>query len=231
MNFGKKLTILGDSIMRGVILDEVRGTYRRLTGSCADRMVEPQGLQVLNKSRFGWTIDRGLIQLEKSLKDGLSCDAVLLEYGGNDCDFDWEAVAAAPNDDHQPLTPLARFISTLKEMTGKVKDAGAAPVLMSLPPLDGERYFNFLVARGIDRQGLMTFLGDVQAIYRHHEAYSLAITGLAVETGSLYVPIREAFLASRRMPELICSDGIHPNAKGHALMSDVMADFIRVNAA
>lgn len=231
MNLGKRLTILGDSIMRGVILDEVRGTYHRLIGSCADKMGEPQGLQILNKSRFGWTVDRGLAQLEKSLQEGFSCDAVLLEYGGNDCDFDWPSVAAAPNEDHQPLTPLSRFISTLRLMTEKLNHAGVTPVLMSLPPLEGERYFNFLVEKGIDKTGLIAFLGDIQAIYRHHEAYSLAITGLAAETNSLYVPIREAFLASRRLPDLICRDGIHPNAQGHALMSDVMTDFIKRHAA
>jgi lysophospholipase L1-like esterase len=182
------------------------------------------GISIVNKSRFGCTVEKGYQLLTKSLDQGLDCDLVVLEYGGNDCDFDWAAVAADPTADHQPHTPLPRFMQTLQHMVDLLVHRGIRPVLMSLPPICAERYFNFIVGRGVDRVNLLTFLGDVQQIYRHHELYSLAITRLADRSGCLYAPVRETFLTQGHRRDLICGDGIHPNADGHRIMQQVFTD-------
>lgn len=222
----KTIGVWGDSVLKGVIFDEIRGTYQLLANSCAALVGKIPGLTILNKSRFGSTIDKGLSTLEKSLASGLACDYVLLEYGGNDCDFDWAAVAANPAWPHQPHTPLRQFKDQLKSMIDLLRQNQIEPILMSLPPISGESYFNFLVSKGLDKQGLLEFLGDVQQIYRFHESYSLAVTELALRNNCLYIPIREAFLATRNSPDLLCLDGIHPNEKGHLLMHQVFSGMV-----
>lgn len=225
MQINRKFGVWGDSVLKGVILDEVRGTYRLLKKNCVQMVEQTLNIQITNRTRFGCTVDKGYEHLKKSLESGLDCDVVLLEYGGNDCDFDWAAVAADPLAIHRPHTPQPQFVETLQAMVRLLQEHEIRPVLMSLPPISGTRYLDYIVSRGPDRARLLQFLGDAQQIYRYHEWYSLSITHLAVRLACLYVPVREAFLAQRHSDELICLDGIHPNEAGHRLMQQVFTGF------
>jgi acyl-CoA thioesterase-1 len=221
IDIGKKIVVWGDSILKGVVFDEIRGSYHLLEDSCTDLVRRKLGLDILNKSRFGCTIDKAITHLEKAMQKPMECDYILLEYGGNDCDFDWPSVAEHPDWPHLPRTPLAMFCQQLQYVVDLLRNRQIEPVLMSLPPISGEGYLDFLVKKGLSRQALLQFLGDAQQIYRFQESYSLAITGLALRNRCLYAPVRESFLAERNSPSLICADGIHPNEAGHKLMQQV----------
>ncbi len=227
MQIKHKLGVWGDSVLKGVILDEVLGTYKLLKKSCVNLVEQALNVQIINRARFGSTISKGYAHLQKSLDKGLDCDFVLLEYGGNDCDFDWKSVAADPLADHQPNTPLPLFVRTLEEMVRLLQEHEIEPVLMSLPPICGRRYLDRIVEQGNDRASLLQFLGEDQQIYRYHEWYSLEVTRLAARLKTLYVPVREAFLAKMQKEDLICRDGIHPNEKGHQLMEEVFTSYSR----
>lgn len=44
---------------------------------------------------MGCTVTKGLQLLKKDLqRPEAACDAALIEFGGNDCDYDWAQVAA-----------------------------------------------------------------------------------------------------------------------------------------
>lgn len=219
----KTIGIWGDSILKGVVLDEIKGGYHMLRDSCVQLIKRQAKINIINRSRFGCTIDKGEKLLVQALHKGLDCDYILLEYGGNDCDFDWPAVVLDPDADHQPNTTLQQFRSTLGNMIDELKAHSIAPVLMSLPPIDGPGYFNFLVSKGLDEQRLLRFLGNPWQIYQHHESYSLAITEIAFSNNCHYIPVREEFLKTRNSFELMCQDGIHPNARGHQLMQQVFS--------
>ncbi len=221
MNLVKQIQVYGDSIMKGILLDKENGRYYPMKQDDTRLMAENLDIVVNNRSKFGCTIEKGWQQLQKSMEKGLKCDIVLLEYGGNDCDYDWEKVAASPEAAHEPHIPLRRFETIYKEMLLALKQNGITPVVMSLPPIDGERYFNWITRNGLSRENILHFLGDVQMIYRYQEMYSLAATKLAFETGALYADVRSAFLDRRDYKRaFICEDGIHPNENGHRLISE-----------
>ncbi len=226
LDLQRTIGVWGDSVLKGVVLDASGQSYEVLADNCAHHMVDRHGLTILNQSKFGSTIEKGQRQLERALASGLDCSAVLLEYGGNDCDFNWPAVAARPDYPHQPRTPLGQFRTILLQMIGQLRQHQITPLLMSLPPISGRGYLDFLVSKGLSREQLMRFLGDEQQIYRFHESYSLAISRIAAETGALYIPIREAFLARMDSPSLLCADGIHPNRRGHELMEQTFAELV-----
>lgn len=224
LDLRKTIGVWGDSVLKGVIFDEIRGTYQLLADSVGNLITRTLGLQIQNRSRFGSTVDKGRQTLEQSLEKGLDCDYVLLEYGGNDCDFDWTAVSADPGHSHQPNTPLPLFKQQMQAMIDLLKARQIKPILMSLPPINAERYFDFIVSKGPKRENIMRFLGDCQQIYRFHEMYSLAVTGLALRNQCIYIPMRESFLAEPDSPSLLCLDGIHPNERGHQLMQKVFTE-------
>ena len=78
--------IYGDSLMKGTILCE-KNRYRAVMNERIRRFSERFGIAVTNRSRFGMTIDRGEGILARDLQSGATATYALIEYGGNDCNF------------------------------------------------------------------------------------------------------------------------------------------------
>lgn len=213
----KSIRIYGDSVMRGTLLDG--GTKRyKFNSSFLEDFKNMFKLAVSNRAKFGCTVTKGFEYLKEDILAGLDADAALLEYGGNDCDFNWGEIAQRPDITHQPHTPPEIFAATLKQMIGELRQKNVQPVIMSLPPINSERYFDWFTRGGLDRANILKWLGDLELIYRHQELYSLTATRIALESGCRYVDVRSYFLAERNVPAYLCEDGIHPNEKGYELI-------------
>ena len=217
--------IFGDSVAKGVVLDSVSKKYVLLKDSFANLLKAGAHFGVKNYSRFGSTVTKGQELLSKRLGELKDYDFVALEFGGNDCDFDWAEIAAAPDAEHRPNTPLGAFVQKYSQMVREVRAAGGSPVVLSLPPIDAKRYFAW-VSRGLDSGNILRYLGDVEHIYRWHEMYNVAVLRVADETDVPLVDISSAFLATRNYQELICDDGIHPNERGHELIASTIESAI-----
>lgn len=216
----KSLCIFGDSIMKGVMLDNSSKKYVLMPGRDFSTFTESYGMTIDNNSKFGCTIDRGMERIDKTLSQGHKYDAALLEYGGNDCDFNWREVSEAPECEHQPKTQPETFRRLYKEMITKLQSAGILPLVMTLPPIDAEKYLTWLVRGGLSRENIIKWLGDVNMIYRFQEFYSTIAADVARECGAVLVDVRSAFLTRHDFDTLICDDGIHPNEKGHFIISE-----------
>ena len=150
----------------------------------------------------------------------------VVNRGGNDSDFDWEAVAAAPEQDHLPRTTLPEFTEKLHCAVTALKSAGVQPVLMTLPPIDGQRYFRF-ISQKTDGGSVLRWLGDVGRIYRHQELYSDAVAALAFAEDVPLIDVRRQFLPQRDLSGLIAADGIHLTMSGYRCLFDTLADWVR----
>ncbi len=148
-----------------------------------------------------------------------------LEFGGNDCDFRWDEISANPHREHLPATTPERFFHMYGEVLQMLKQNGFKPVLMTLPPLDAERYFAWFTRAGLDQSAILSWLGDVQFIYRWHESYSSAIWEIGEAHNVPVVNIRKAFLEQRNYSRFLCKDGIHPNTEGHRLITSEIIKF------
>ena len=179
-----------------------------------------------DRLEVGATVTKGLALVEHDVQRGMDARWALVAYGGNDSDFDWEAVAAAPEEDHLPHTTLPEFTEKLRRAVTALKSAGVQPVLMTLPPIDSVRYFNF-ISRRSDGQRILDWLGDVGRIYRHQEMYSDAVAALAMGEGLPLIDVRRQFLPLRDLPRLIAADGIHLTMSGYRCLFDTLADWVR----
>lgn len=212
-----KIQIYGDSIMKAVLVDE-NYKYHQISSKLLDQLHQDTGVTATNRAHFGYTAARGQAVLQKDLEKGLDCQLALLEFGGNDCDHNWNEVAQAPEADHLPNTPLPSFLETLKEMALTLKSQGIQPMLMTLPPLDAEKYLGFIGRRGADTKAVLSWLGDVQMIYRWQEMYSGAVAQLAARLDLPLLDIRSRFLSRRDYTSLIARDGIHLTQTGYELI-------------
>ena len=103
---------------------------------------------------------------------------------------------------------------------------GGNPVLLTLPPIDAHRYFNWFT-QGENVENILQWLGDIDRIYRWHEMYNLAVCRVAMQEGVLLLDISSRFLERSHYEELLCEDGIHPNEKGHELIFESLREAAR----
>lgn len=218
----KRITVWGDSLLKGVVYDDIAKRYRFSSHSCLDLIAEKdKEVRFANFSQYGQTSDRALAKMRDALKANHDYDYAIIELGGNDSDFDWKAISANPNANHDPHTLLIDFRNNITAMIMECQSYGIHPIVANLPPIDAQRYFNFFSV-GLDQKKILDWLQDVNNIYHTQEMYSLAINDVARQCNVPLINIREELLADRDYRTCLCSDGIHLNEKGHARIKDII---------
>ena len=222
-----KLAALGDSIIRGVVLktEGVRERYILSNKNIVDRCAERLNNEVVNLGKMGCTIEAGERILDRSLARLQGAKYALLEYGGNDSDYDWQAIAQSPDSLHVPRTPMEVFVSTYERVVKKVREAGCVPIILSLPPMDAERYFRFFTTGMNDEQkaNILGWLnGSTNTIMSGHELYNVATWKVAQRTEAQWVDITSDLLVGHRYRNYLCDDGIHPNEQGQARIAELI---------
>lgn len=215
------IAVFGDSIMKGVIYDENKEKYIYSDSAFVKRFTEQTGFLVDNYAKFGCTLQKGQRIIEKFLSNQTGGKYVVLEFGGNDCDYFWPAVSENPGKKHLPNTPLDTFETIYSQIIDKLVEKGYRPVIFTLPPLDPQRYFAW-ISKGLNKNNILKWLGEVDFIFKWQEAYSSAVKKLAISKVVPVIDIRKAFVNSGNYGRLLCHDGIHPNEAGHSLILDTV---------
>ena len=217
--------VYGDSLLKATVPDDAMRYHFHLSEVMAQYPTER--LEVVNRAKMGSTITKGLSLVEHDVQRGMDARWALVAYGGNDSDFDWADIAADPEREHKPRTELPEFLAKLKQTVAELLAAGVQPVLMTLPPIDGARYLDYICSGGLDRQRILHWLGDVGRIYRHQELYSDTVASFAMSEGLPLIDVRRRFLPLRELPQLIAADGIHLTMQGYRQLFDTLAQWVR----
>ena len=213
----KKLTILGDSIMKGVMYNSERDRYMLYNDGWFIESAMDSGLEIKKRCRMGATVEYGLDSLP-GIERGSS---VLVEFGGNDSNFNWSVVADAPKEEHDPTVPPNAFHTMYRKLIEGIKSIGAEPIALNLIPIDAESFFKW-ISRKADGRRVLEWLGDENMLYRWHEYYSRTVERVAQETGCRLIDLRGKLLLDRSYCRMICGDGLHPNEKGHELIRKLL---------
>lgn len=224
-----KVVVCGDSISAGIVLDENENKYIRSKEGFVNLLQGSLNCVVTNISRFGNTIVTALPKLMKDMTKEKP-DIVLIELGGNDCDYKWQEIASNPTGKHNPATDIDVFETDLYKLVDTLKSSGVAPVLMTLPPIDAERYFKWICNSSRETAAkILIWLGSVTKIYWWQEKYNAAVLTVAMHTGTTFIDLRSAFLKTTDFRNFLCRDGIHPNYNGHLLIGRTISDFLALN--
>ena len=217
-----RIAALGDSITKGVVLNE-QNRYSAADQCFLDIISNELDLRIDNYGKFGCTVGYGNSVIERHTADIADSDYTFIEYGGNDCDFDWMKIAQDPHGEHKARTPLEEFTEELSSLVAKIRKLGSVPVLISLPPILSDTYFSFFSRSMSDEQknNIKEWLGgDIGIISRWHESYNRALFQVANQTRTQIIDITTPFDTFRGdLTSLYCADGIHPNARGHKLIA------------
>ncbi len=223
------IVVYGDSIARGIIFDEEKQKHALLLENFTNLVRDHLKGVVHNAAKFGSTIVEALQRFNNDIVRRKP-DIVLIEFGGNDCDFDWKGIAENPAGEHFPNTDYNTFLETLKGLVEKLTSINIIPVLVTLPPLDAEKYFRWVSNNSEQAQeNILKWMGSISRIYSWHERYNAAILDVAEKTKTRLIDIRTAFLKSADYTTLICRDGMHPNKEGHKIIAEKILEYIKTD--
>ncbi|MBC7960248.1 MAG: SGNH/GDSL hydrolase family protein [Vallitaleaceae bacterium] len=216
--------LFGDSILKGVQINPINKKYYVCNNIELDILSQKYGLQIKNYSSLGCTVTRGREVLKRRLENNVECDAIIMDYGGNDCDYNWKAISENPQDEHNPNTPLELFTETYCGIIDTLKSKGILPILTTLPPLQPQKFFDWF-CRDLNKNIVLKWLGEINRIYTHQENYSKAVEKIALETQVPLVDLRGAFMKHGDIDALLCEDGTHPNTLGQKIISNSLSNF------
>lgn len=223
-----KIVVCGDSISAGVVYDEDEEKYVKTKDTFVCMMQNRLNCAITNISRFGNTISTALPRLKKDMTKEKP-DVVMIELGGNDCDYKWDQIAADPKAEHLPATDIGIFQRTLEQLAGSLNLQGIKPVFTTLPPLDPDRYFKWVSKNSLEAAShIMEWLGSVSRIYWWHERYNSAVIKAAKNSNAPLIDLRSAFLSTVDFRNYICKDGIHPNKDGHKLICKTISEYLNI---
>ena len=222
--------IYGDSIMKGTILDNGY-RYHAIMNEYLVKLYNKFGIEAENRARFGITVQRGHNILLRDIDEGLDCELALIEFGGNDSDFRWNEISLEPGKEHLPLTSMQDYKTNLITMTEELRAQGVQPIMMTLPPIEPNRYLDFVSRNGNNRESILKWLGYVEKIYEVHKSYSDAAAEIACDRMVPLVDVRSAFPTGDALGEYVCIDGVHPDKKGYQLIADSFSSFLKTALA
>lgn len=212
----------GDSVIRGVTL--LNGTYSICPSRFTNLLSERLQLPIINKGHMGHTV----INLEKSLSyvtellQDPAFNTVFLEYGGNDCDFDWRAVSENPSGTYCSKTSPDSFRAEYARQIARLTAAGKRVFLLSLPPIDANRYFNW-ISKNLNPENILKWLqGDIFHLMHWHESFNLMVYQIGTTAGVPVLDITSPFLTTKNYSRYLSEDGIHPNEEGHWLIAEAL---------
>lgn len=222
-----ELSAFGDSVLKGVILEGDK--YKISKKSFANICEEKLGIKVENKAKFGSTVKVGEKSIEKNIEliKNSQSKYVVMEFGGNDSDYNWKEISETPYEEHKPKTEINNFTKTYTELINIIKKLGKIPTILSLPPIDCEKYFS-TISKGLNGENILKWLkGNKQFITNWHERYNVEVFKLAIANNVPIVDITSKFLEEKKYEKYLCDDGIHPNEKGHQIIAEAITEHIQ----
>ncbi|BBN99024.1 SGNH/GDSL hydrolase family protein [Sporolactobacillus terrae] len=218
-----KLICFGDSVTRGITF--IRGRFKIIRNNYPALLQRSLGEEdeVVNKGVFNDNSDLLIKRLDADVLDEHP-DLVLINIGGNDCNFHWDQVAKLPDSEHVPIVPLERYLSNLSVMIQRISESGALPVVLSLLPLDPARYYATLMKHYSHSIG--HWIGLCGGIEHWHGMYNRALKDFCDKSGVKLIDVRSAFKKKGSFSDLINEDGLHPTAKGYQVMAEIVSSYI-----
>ncbi len=214
-----RLLIVGDSISLGVEelrISEIAATVQ----TCYVDLLREKlpSAEILVDADIHRTTTAALAVIDSLLAKHQPC-AVLLMVGGNDADVEWKRFIISSGRIVRNRLTVPQCQANLQSLARKVLSAGAFPILTDMPNHDLARRGPYLSQlSGKDVSVLIAGNGGQQRSDVGLLAYHDAAAEAAKITNSAFVAYGAA-LHHFPATEVIGTDGVHPNSKGHQIIA------------
>lgn len=156
-------------------------------------------------------------------------DKTLIIQPESGLQYDWQAIAANPSGQHEPVMDLVAYKAQYTNKIAQARAHGQEPVLVSLPIMDENRYFAF-ITRGMsmqERKNILYWLGGKTERLRNiHALYNLSLFRLAAQQCVHIIDITSPMLASAHYEQLLEQDGVTLSPEGRQLVENELSTLI-----
>ena len=211
-----KLVVFGDSIHKGVITIPNSGKLFDTTENDSLSLAQKElGFELDNRSIYGNITSKGLIKLQKFFEKGGEADFCIIEFGSNDCDYDWGTLVQK--------VPLADYLENLAAMVKLCREHKVTPLMMGLIPYVCDDWYKTII-KGQNEAAILDFLGgSSETLGKNQLIYKNAQADFVQKNNVQFLNPWTIFEGHK---ELMCYDGIHPNEKGYELLSKAWIKFL-----
>lgn len=221
----KSVSVIGDSIFKGVVYDKNRKRYVVSHESSAYLLKKEVPFEINNYSKFGITI-KDAYEVLKYVLENSDDEIIVIEIGGNDSDFDWDSIAAYPDFEHLSKVPKDEYEMYLIKMVKMCKKAKRNVILTTLPNISSEKYLNWVSKTEQNKTSILKWLGPVERINSFHDEYNVVIRKIAKKYHLSLIELNNRF-SLENIDELTDVDGIHPSLKGYKLIKDIILETLK----
>ncbi len=171
-----------------------------------------------------WRIN-AMRQLDRELRELRYSDAVVVEFGGEVCDFDWTAISAHPDKQHKPRTSVTNLGNAYRRVVNRIQRAGKNPVLLTIPTIE-TNYFFTNTTNNLNAGNILTWLGgDIEQINEIHEQYNDELNKVSKTLDVPIIDTMSIFKEKNNRKDYYRADGIHLNESGDELVADAIRNF------
>ena len=117
----KKVALFGDSILFGIIIQN--GKYAKNKDFDLRKVASEYDLDLLNISQMGRNSTEGVQTVKDYLALHPAPDYAVIEFGGNDADYDWATITKSPTPSY-PKIPTQKFVENLTEIAEILENVG-----------------------------------------------------------------------------------------------------------
>ena len=211
-----KLVVFGNSILKGVITIPNSDKLFDVTENDSLSLAQKElGFELDNRSIYGNITSKGLVKLQKFFEKGGEADFCIIEFGSNDCDYDWGTLVQK--------VPLAEYLENLSAMVKLCRDNKVTPLMMGLIPYVCDDWFKTII-KGQDQAAILNFLGGTaETLGKNQLIYKNAQADFVQKNKVQFLDPWTIFEGHK---EFMCYDGIHPNEEGYKLLSQAWIKFL-----
>ncbi|MBR1638456.1 MAG: SGNH/GDSL hydrolase family protein [Treponema sp.] len=220
------IVVFGDSILKGVVtIPESKNLFDVTENDSLSLAQKALGFDLDNRSIYGNITSKGLVKLQKYLEKGGSADLCVIEFGSNDCDYDWNIFAPdailPAFETIQPKVPLESYLENLDTMVELCRKSSITPLIMNLIPYICDKWFK-TIAKGHDEEAILNFLGgSAEKLGKNQKVYYKALMDFAAKNKVQVIDVWTLFSEMEESEKFMCEDGIHPNEAGYQKMSEL----------
>lgn len=141
-------------------------------------------------------------------------DIKIIEFGGNAFIYNWANIASNACGLHLPKVSVDDFRKYYKKEIREARKKGQQPVILGLPTIDTQKYFDY-IAKGRNSEEILSWLGGSHVyIANIYEIYRSELRNIAEEEQVSLIEIAPQMRRESNFSELLSEDGIHLSTTG-----------------
>jgi len=215
-------------MMRGVMPDEA-GNYHASELIGFSEMEKEFGIEICNYAMPTFTTERVLDWAQSTMERVAAPDFVIIECGGNDCDYDWKTLVESEGKVIRHRRSLEQFKKDYENLI-RFFHGMRIPVIAAITPhISTPKYLLHL--QNVDERikNLGEFLPTVKQMRMEYKTYEDQMYAIAKQYKCDIIELQEYFEPLERPEEFFSSDGMHPNEKGYALIGNSFKKYFQAH--